>query len=272
MLIRRLAVALLAFTLIPPSLAQVPPAPAPATKPTAAAKKPAGKTATPKPPAAAVDSGPCDTGVIAALGDSFTVQKNGLTRMTNDYAEVPAAWGFDDLVFARVRAVAGDAGVRRLVVPKGTFDTYYQSPPIKAENGTLAPLVRKLAESARCTRYLVVTRRTDSEPSTNDEVTGIGVINRGEGFGRYTHVFVMMDIQLYDGTTFEAREPATSSKSFLSRLTSGVGPPSHAGDVDNANFPAAPPDAATNTVLRDMARSMLKFRLDQRLPAYFGRE
>jgi len=31
-------------------------------------------------------------------------------------------------------------------------------------------------------------------------------------------------------------------------------------------------DAANNTVLRDMARSMLKFRLDQRLPAYFGRE
>ena len=251
------------------ALAQSSPAPPNARPTPKAAASPAkgGKSAT-----NFRDSGPCDTGVIAALGDSFTVQKNGLTRLGDDYAEVPVSWGFDDLVFARVKAAAGDAGVHRIAVPKGTFDSYYQSPPIRAENGTLTAIVRKLAGTARCASYLVVTRRTDSEPSTNDEVTGIGVINRGEGLGRYTHVFTMMDIRLYDGTTFETREPATSSTSFLSRLTSGVGPPSRAGDVDNANFPASPPDAANNTVLRDMARSMLKFRLDQRLPAYFGHE
>ncbi|MGC2777842.1 MAG: hypothetical protein WA418_19625 [Bradyrhizobium sp.] len=246
-------------------------APAPLTA--KSAPKEAGTAARAAKPATAVrESGPCNTGVIAALGDVFTVQKNGLTRLGDEYAEVPVSWGFDDLVFARVKAAAGDAGVRRIAVPRGALDSYYQSRPIKAENGKLAAIVRKVAGSAGCANYLVVTRRTDSEPSVGDEVTGIGVINRGAGFGRYTHVFIMLDIQLYDGTTFETREPAMSSKSLLSRLTSGVGPPSHAGDVDNSAFPASPPDAANNTVLRDMARSMLKFRLDQRLPAYFGRE
>src|SRR4051812_47303181 len=66
---------------------------------------------------------------------------------------------------------------------------------------------------------------------------GIGVINRGTRFGRDTHVFIMLDIQLYDGRSLETREPATSSRLQLSRLTSGVGPPTHAGDVDNSAFP-----------------------------------
>ncbi|MGJ5065596.1 hypothetical protein [Bradyrhizobium oligotrophicum] len=251
------------------ALAQSSPAPLSA-KP--AAKPAAGVAKTAKPARAVREGGPCELGVISALGDVFTVQKNGMTRLGNEYAEVPVSWGFDDIVYARVKAAAGDAGIRRIGVPKGSFDPFYQSPPIKAENGKLTPIVRRVAGSAGCARYLVITRRTDSEPSTNDEVTGVGVINRGEGFGRISHVFIMIDIQLYDGATFETREPATSSKALLSRLTSGVGPPSHAGDVDNSAFPASPPDAANNNVLRDMARSMLEFRLDQRLPAYFGRE
>ncbi|BAM86086.1 hypothetical protein S58_00650 [Bradyrhizobium oligotrophicum S58] len=245
----------------------------PATPTAKAAPKTTGTKAKVAKTATAVrESGPCAVGVITALGDIFTVQKNGMTRLGDEYAEVPVSWGFDDLVYARVKAATGDTGVRRIAVPKGAFDPFYQSPPIKAENGKLTPIVRKVAGASGCASYLVVTRRTDSEPSVLDEVTGIGVINRGIGFGRYSHVFIMMDIQLYDGTTFEKREPATSSKALLSRLTSGVGPASHAGDVDNSAFPASPADAANNNVLRDMARSMLKFRLDQRLPAYFGRE
>lgn len=256
------------------ALAQSAPAPlnaktAPKTAGTAAK---AAKPNAAKPTTALREGGPCEVGVIAALGDVFTVQKNGMTRLGNEYAEVPVSWGFDDIVYARVKAAAGDSGIRRISVPKGAFDPFYQSPPVKAENGKLTPIVKKVAGAAGCARYLVITRRTDSEPSTNDEVTGVGVINRGEGFGRISHVFTMIDIQLYDGATFETREPATSSRSLLSRLTSGVGPPSHAGDVDNSAFPASPPEAANNNVLRDMARSMLKFRLDQRLPAYFGRE
>ncbi|NPV22230.1 hypothetical protein [Bradyrhizobium aeschynomenes] len=222
--------------------------------------------------AAGRESGPCETGVIAALGDVFTVQKNGITRLSDDYTEVPVTWGFDDLVHARVMAAASGAAVRRIAVPKGAFDAFYRSDRVTADNDMLPAIVKRVAGTTRCARYLVVTRRAGREPSTYDTVLGVGVINRGEGFGRYTHVFIMIDIELYDGTTFEKRAVAGSAGSLMSRLTTGIGPPSRAGDVDNANFPTTPADAASNTVLRDMARSMLKFRLDQRLPVYFARE
>ena len=270
---RRLAPLLLALALASTEVLAQSPSATPALPSAKAARKTDGARAKAGNPAMAVrDSGPCDTGVIAALGDVFTVQKNGITRLGDDDAEVPVSWGFDDLVYARAVAAAGGTAVRRIAVPRGAFDAFYQSDRVTADNAMLPAIVKRVAGTTHCARYLVVTRRAGREPSTYDTVLGIGVINRGEGFGRYTHVFIMIDIQLYDGATFDKREPAASSGSLLSRLSTGIGPPSRAGDVDNANFPATPADAAGNTVLRDMARSMLKFRLDQRLPAYFSHE
>ncbi|UFZ02231.1 hypothetical protein LQG66_23390 [Bradyrhizobium ontarionense] len=269
--LRRLVPLLLAFVWsCTDASAQSQPAPNAAPPAKSAIKKAVGANA--RPATAAIGaSGPCDTGLIAAVGDVFTVQNNGITQLGGDYAEVPVSWGFDDLIYARARAAGGD-NVRRIAVPKGAFDPLYQSTSISDENHKLPVIVRRVAGSAGCGRYLVVTRRSGKEPSTYDIVSGIGVVSRVAGLVKYTHVFVMLDIQLFDGATFEKRDPPASSKSFLTGLTSGMGPPSHAGDVDNSAFPATPADAANNTVLRDMARSMLKFRLDQALPAYFGRE
>ena len=60
--------------------------------------------------------------MIAGTGDIFVVQKIGLTVFGNDYAEVPVSWGLDDLVFARVRAAAGNTPVRRITYAKGALD------------------------------------------------------------------------------------------------------------------------------------------------------
>ncbi|MGJ4951079.1 hypothetical protein [Bradyrhizobium sp. HKCCYLS20291] len=224
-----------------------------------------------KPAAAARDAGRCDTGLIAAVGDVFSVQDSGILQLGGDFKRVPVSWGFDDLIYARAKAAGGDR-VRRIAVPKGAFDPLYQSTSAAEANLVLTAIVRKVAGSAGCARYLVILRASGHEPSTYDTVSGIGVVSRVAGLVRYTHVFVMLAAQLFDGATFEKLKPPARSKSFMSFLTSGMGPPSHAGDVDNSVFPAKPEDAASNTVLRDMARSMLRFRLDQALPDYFAHE
>ncbi|CAL74031.1 conserved hypothetical protein; putative signal peptide [Bradyrhizobium sp. ORS 278] len=272
--IRRLAVTALALALFQLSvtptnvLAQS----APSTAATKAAPRAGAATAKSGRPATTTrESGPCDTGLISAVGDVFAVQDSGIASLGGDFKQVPVAWGFDDLIYARAKAAGGD-NVRRIAVPKGAFDPLYQSQSAPEANDIFPAIVKKVAGSAGCARYLVVLRASGREPSTYDTVSGIGVVSRVAGLVRYTHVFVMIGLQLFDGTTFEKLKPPPSSKTFMSRLTSGMGPPSHAGDVDNSAFPAKPEDAASNTVLRDMARSMLRFRLDQALPDYFARE
>src|SRR5271167_4920386 len=83
----------------------VPSASSPAT-PTA--KKPAPKAkAAAKPAAAAADSGPCQIGVIPAIGDKFLLEHIGLMVFGNEFTDAPIeSWGLDELVVARVRAAA----------------------------------------------------------------------------------------------------------------------------------------------------------------------
>src|SRR6266852_1143397 len=90
--------------------AQSPPVPGPAAAQPAApakpaVKKPASKAKTSAKPPGPSDSGPCQIGVISAIGDQFTVQNIGLTMFGNEQMEAPVdAWGLDDLVVTRVRA------------------------------------------------------------------------------------------------------------------------------------------------------------------------
>jgi len=70
--------------------------PSPAT-PTA--KKPAPKTKAAVKPAAAAESGPCQIGVIPAIGDKFLLEHIGLTVFGNEFTDAPIeSWGLDDLV------------------------------------------------------------------------------------------------------------------------------------------------------------------------------
>jgi len=125
-MIRAFAVALVlsCFAVSPWAQAQ----PAPGTRGTTAAPKPAARKSAPKaktsakPPGPA-ESGPCQIGVIPVIGDQFVVQKVGLMVFGNDHAEVPInAWGLDDLAVARVRAAAAGAGVRKIAYAKGAFE------------------------------------------------------------------------------------------------------------------------------------------------------
>ena len=47
-------------------------------------------------------------GIISAFGDKFHLRKVGVTVFQNEFSEFPvAAWGIDDLVVTKVRAMLG---------------------------------------------------------------------------------------------------------------------------------------------------------------------
>jgi hypothetical protein len=253
--------------------AQTPPpaaAPAATASAKAVAKKPAAKAKAAAKPAAA-DSGPCRIGVITAAGDIFTVQKIGLTVFGNDFAEVPVKWGFDDLIFDRVKAAAAPAQVRRISYAKDAFDSYYhpKSTLFRNTQRELAALVRQVAGNAGCERYIVITRAKANADGTNQVLEGIGVVSWGP-FNRI-YVFAYLGVVVFDGGTFEARrDPHLTLEAGLARLTASRS--EYLRPLENFKFPESAPDAANDAVLRDAARKFAAERLDKYLPAYFKQQ
>jgi hypothetical protein len=218
------------------------------------------------------ESGPCQIGVIPAIGDQFVVQKVGITVFGNEETEIPIpAWGLDDLVVARVRAAAPGLLVRKLSYAKGTFDPYYRPPSMLFRDSRkgLANIVRQVAANARCERYVAVTRFDGQFGGTNQVLSGIGVVNHGVGALSSSALFANVEATLFDGQTFDVvKRPLPGLNAILSAglvqdpLTK----------LDNTDFPTTAADAATSATLRDRTRALLTNRLDRTLPAYLKQE
>ena len=244
----------------------------PVTKP--AVKKQAQKAkATAKPPVTA-DNGPCQIGVISALGDQFVVQKVGLTVFGNERTEVPVNWGFDDLVVARLRAAAPGMAVRRLAYAKGAFEPYY-NPPVRLFRNSredLTAIVRQIAGNANCERYVVVVTFAGTLPGTNQTLSGIGILNHGTSLFSRTTLFTHVSVLVFDGQTFAIHK--NPSATFESALARAFQPekPNPLVELDNASFPEPASEAANSVMLRDRVRALLAANLDKTLPAYLKEE
>src|SRR5579872_7290109 len=108
----------------------VAPAWSPSPSPIAPAKKQGPKAkAAAKPAGAVADSGPCQTGVIPALGDKFVLEHIGLPVFGNEFTDASVgSWGLDDLVVARARAAAPGRSVRRIPYARDAFEPFYHPP------------------------------------------------------------------------------------------------------------------------------------------------
>jgi hypothetical protein len=255
--------------------AQAQPAPvAPATKPSV--KKPATKSIAK--PAGATENGPCRLGVIPVVGNQFVVQKIGFTMFGNERAEVPVdSWGLDDLVVARVRAAPGAAeAVRRIAYARDAFVRAEQPGSLFRNNkAELSGIVRQIATSSHCDRYVLVNSSASQFSNLNQSVRGVGIVNWGNPIKDHTYLFALTYIRIYDGQSFEViKEGAVSTdeESLLSRalLLQPIRGPSR--ELDNTSFPSAPAEAASNPALRDGVRALLTASLDKTLPGMLGQK
>ena len=212
-------------------------------------------------------------GVIAGTGDIFVVQKIGLTVFGNDYAEVPVSWGLDDLVFARVRAAAGNTPVRRIAYAKGALDSCYhpKSGLFRNQREELSNLIRQVAPTAGCERYLVVMRSEGQLDGTNLSLSGVGIFSRGVGLISYAYVFAYIGVTWVDGRTFEIMKgPAVTFEGVMKHMADNFVSNELLQKVDKSMFPETAADFANNTALRDTTRDFLTKRLDKILPPYFA--
>jgi len=245
-----------------PSPAEVAPATKPAVK--KAAAKPKKAAAKPLEPVAA---GPCQLGVIAALENKFSVQKIGITVFGNEETQVPVDWGLNDIVAERVRAAAGGTGVRRIAYPKGTFEPYYERSEalFRIPSDKLTPIVRQVASSTDCERYLVVTTLSVQLDGTNQPLNGIGILDGRGPFG-HPSLFTYFMVTIFDGKTFEIRRNPLPNlgralaRSFIPEK------PNPLSLLDDGAFPQPAAAAAQNTMLRDRIRVLLAEKLDKTLP------
>ena len=222
----------------------------------------------------AADNGPCQLGVIPALGEQFVVQKIGLMVFGNDRTEVPVNWGFDDIVVARVRAAAPGTAVRRLAYAKGAFEPYY-NPPVRLFRNSredLTNIVRQIAGSANCARYLVVVTFAGTLPGTNQILNGIGILNHGTSLFSRTTLFTNLSVLVFDGQTFAIhKNPFATFESAVARVLQPE-KPNPLIELDNASFPEPASEAANSAMLRDRVRALLTANLDKAPPAYLKEE
>ncbi|MET0905381.1 MAG: hypothetical protein ABWY10_04835 [Tardiphaga sp.] len=236
------------------------------------AKKAAPKAkAAPKQPVAS-EAGPCRIGVISAVDDRFAVQKFGLTVFETEESEIAVnGWGLDDLVVARVRAATNnDPTVRRIAFPKGAFQPFYNptSRFLPDPREGLPAIVRNITPTAKCDRYLVVTRSKGQVPGTNLILDGVGAYNRGIGSVlRHSHLFAHIALSMLDGITYER----------VNRPFAGVGARLAASmrltedpltKLDNSLFPESTSAVPGNAALRERTRTLIAANLDQILPDF----
>jgi hypothetical protein len=247
---------------------------APAAKPVV--KKPAPKAKTATKPLTAAESGPCQIGVIPAIGDQFVVQKVGLTIFGNEHTEVPIdAWSLDDLAVARIRAAAAPgSAVRRIAYPKGAFAPYDNPAPALFRNSRddLTAIVKQIATNASCERYLVDTKFAGKLDGTNQTLRGIGILNHGTSLLSHTSLFANVQVTVFDGQTFAVgKNPYANLGSILAGTFAHM-TRDPLTELDNASFPEPASEAVNSAMLRDRVRALLTANLDKTLPAFLKEE
>jgi hypothetical protein len=200
------------------------------------------------------------------------VQKIGLTIFGNEFAEAPIEpWGLDDLAVERVRAAVPGTAVRKIVYARGAFEPYYHPPRrlFRNPDEDLASIVRQVAANSGCARYVVLTTYTAQLEGTNQSLAGIGVFNRGTSILSYTYLFAYVSVKTFDGQTFAiGRNPSVNLGSVLAHIAADFNRNENVHELDNAAFPASPPEAVNSAVLRNGTRDLVTERLDKILPAY----
>jgi hypothetical protein len=195
----------------------------------------------------------------------------GPFRFNDTYARATAdGWGLDDLIVSRVRAAARGGAVRRIAFSReelarardrnsGSF--------FRNRSSELKDFARQVAAGTNCDRYVVVHRSTGGKPAF-----GIGIVKVVSLHDSHIYLFVLMNVQVYDGHTFELiseRLATIKDESFLaSAYLNPIGGPYLA--LDERSFPAPRTEVVTDPILREGVRGLLAGSLDKTLPAMLG--
>jgi hypothetical protein len=257
--VRRAAIALLSLLVVGgAAIAQQPAKP----------KAPAAVAPQPAKPSAA-DNGKC-IGVVSAIGDTFDLQKVGITVFGNELNTVPIdSWQIDNLVISKISTFLSKTWtVRRISYPKGAFSSLDEKHAIFYNSeDDLKGIVSRVTSSTKCDHYVVVVKGLSRYGDTNQFVHGLGIVESGASFLTFDLIYALYWIRVYDGHTYEVigkRGAIIEQSNPLLQLVTAKSIGGPYLKVDRSWWPES--DAAKSTMLREGIRSLVEKSLDVTMP------
>jgi hypothetical protein len=157
--------------------------------------------------------------------------------------------------------------VRRIPFPKFAFDPFYKPTFFREPVNELVDIVRRIASSAGCERYIVVTKWSSRFGSSNQSVMGVGMVHMKAVLQSKTLLFAITNAIVYDRNFAKLKQELVQvdDKSIIARsLLDVVAGPTR--ELDETAWPDQPA-AADTPRNRDIARALLTEGLDKTLPA-----
>jgi hypothetical protein len=208
-------------------------------------------------------------GVISTIGDTFALQKVGITIFGNELAHRPIpSWGIDDAVTARVAThLTARFDVRRITptdpifAAPGTLGGIFGSGDLDAALGNA---LRQATASQKFDLYVVVTKSAGSFSNTKVAISGLGIAQTSVLSLTRTHLYALADIRVYDGTTFRVVKSARLSAGQSTFAATIPGPNRQ---IELATWPAAVDgDAQLRQTTTALVQDSLAVTLPQVLP------
>ena len=257
MMMLKVAAAAAAITFTASTLYAQTPAPAPTPK-----SKQSAPRAKPAAPQRAPSSGKTLC-VASALGGNFNLQTIGFTVFGNDVQTAPIdSWGLDDLAVRKTASiVSGRFTVRRISMPPGTLADFRRplggilfgnrTPGLDGAIQTLA------AANPGCNFYMLLTRTFTRFESSNQNIEGIGLLNRENPLFERRWLHALFTVRLIDG---QSREVVRSEMGRLDvNQNSGlVGIYGASRQVEKSWWPASPQAVAQNAQLRNATHALIE--------------
>ncbi len=179
--------------------------------------------------APATQDGKC-VGVVSQVGGKFTVKKIGYTVFGNEENEVPVeSWRIDDLVVAKISGFLNKrATVRRIPYPKDAFASLDAPKLFRNYDADVGEILRTITAGTRCVRYIVITPSVAHYGTTNQTLSGLGIVSSKAPF------FIADLYNLYllsgDGGPSSRPPPKSNSNTSPSRF------PCHSKNWDKASI------------------------------------
>jgi len=162
--------------------------------------------------------------VISAIGDTYSVQRIGVTVFGNALDKFPIdAWGIDGVVVSKISAQLGQRfDVRRIDYPKGAFASLEQekspfSSDARDYRHDIRDIARSISASHRCDLCIVVTKSGSMYSNTNQAVAGLGILDNSNLLVEGVFVFAIWEVRVYDAKTFQvlAHKRAPREQGFM---------------------------------------------------------
>jgi hypothetical protein len=196
-------------------------------------------------------------GVMSAVGHKFSLQKMGITVFGNELSEVAtSSWGIDDAVVNKISSLLSKRyAVRRISHSSADLDKGAQD------------VIRKVAGSQKHDLYVVVIRSTAPFGTSNQTVTGLGMIEAG-GIINPDNVtlFAVTTVLVYDGRTFEQLGWQRTGVEGIS-IGKTINAPTRT--LDRTWWPATP-QAVHNEKLKAATRALVLDGLSTTIPQIMG--